>query len=81
MHDHLHRREGDDDDAGQLGVAQHAGHHQPEGDGRQDHRQAETDHIAAESAMGAFFMMIVMMPMAMGVVGMDSVAHRRTPIR
>ena len=39
--------------------------------------------ILLAAAMRAFFMMIVMMimPMSMGVVAMDSVAHRRTPIR
>ncbi|KAG5730438.1 hypothetical protein E4T56_gene15767, partial [Termitomyces sp. T112] len=41
----LNRGKGGDDDGGRRLVGDHAAHHQPEGDGGQDHGKDEADHV------------------------------------
>mmetsp|Transcript_1232 Transcript_1232/g.3431 ORF Transcript_1232/g.3431 Transcript_1232/m.3431 type:complete len:264 (-) Transcript_1232:2262-3053(-) len=76
VHHHLHGGEAEDDEAGELGVAQHLAHHQPEGDGRQDDRQDEAGGVALIADVEAVVVVVVVV-VIVGVVG----SHHMDPIR
>ncbi|MNY75416.1 hypothetical protein D3C86_2146860 [compost metagenome] len=84
MHHDLHHGEGRDDQTRRLG-RQGFGHHQPERDRRQHHRQQETDHIDLERAVivvVAVVIVVMMVTQSLGgvfVVGLG--AHRSIPNR
>ncbi len=69
----LHHREAHDDRAGRACAERHR-HHQPEGDGGQDHREDEADDIVAHRRVRH-------LDLVMTVLGVGIGTHRSTPIR